>query len=68
MGQAASYSIDNGPDAVFSTSNTITDAIDGVTMTVSGRDHGGGEAERQRCRTNLPALQWRALSRSSTSR
>jgi len=35
MGQAASYAVDGG-DVRYSTSNTITDAIDGVTLTVSG--------------------------------
>ncbi|MGE3962132.1 MAG: flagellar filament capping protein FliD [Dehalococcoidia bacterium] len=34
MGQNAAYSIDGGPTR-YSTSNTITDAIDGVTLTVN---------------------------------
>ena len=34
MGQNAAYSIDGGPTR-YSTSNTISDAIDGVTLTIS---------------------------------
>lgn len=34
MGQSAAYSIDGGPTR-YSTSNTITDAVDGVTLTAT---------------------------------